>query len=419
MKKGVSMLRKMLFTIVLTLLAISNANSGGFQINEQGAKAMGMAGAFTALADDPSAVYFNPAGITQLEGTQIMTGLTLITPFASFRGVSPQITEYKMKEQMFNPINLYLTHKLNDKLAAGFSVNNPYGLGSQWEEDWIGKYVAGKTEITTFFISSVIAYDLMDNLTISAGPIYALGEVEISKKTGLAPFAGDAEVELKGEDNSAWGFSAGALYKAIEDQLSFGLSFKSETKFEFEGTVTSDGPVQLEDILPSGDISAKLTTPMNLTFGASYKLIPELTLTADYQYIGWSCYDTLAVDFKKNSEWNIKSPKNYENTYILRFGCEYSLNDNLDFRTGILYDNNPVKDEWVDPMLPDANRLGFNFGFGYKFNNIIIDFAYLFLRFEQREITNSKVNYTDGNAPFNGVYNSDASLFGFNLSYKF
>ncbi len=411
--------KKIMFTILFTLCVISYLYSGGFQINEQGAKAMGMAGAYTALADDPSAVYYNPAGITQLNGTQIMAGLTLISPKSSFRGVSPEITEYKMKELLFNPINFYLTHRINSKMAAGFGINNPYGLGSEWNEDWIGKYIAGKTEVATFFFLSVIAYDLMHNLSLSMGPTFAFGEVEIVKMTGLAPFVGDAKVTLKGDDNSAWGFSAGALYKAMEDKLSFGLSYKSEVEFNFEGTVTSDGPSAIEDSLPSGDISAKLTTPLNLTFGMAYKLIPELTLTADYQYIGWSCYDTLAIDFKKNSEWNIKAPKNYENTYILRFGCEYSLNDNLDLRTGILYDNNPVKDEWVDPMLPDANRIGLNFGFGYEFKNITIDVAYLLLRFDQRKITDSKVNYTDGDAPFNGVYNSIANLVGFNLSYKF
>ncbi len=399
------MLRKTLFTILLSLLTLSYVYSGGFQINEHGAKAMAMGGAFVGLADDPSAVYFNPAGITQLDGTQIMTGATLIKPAASFRGPSPEITEYEMKEQMFNPINLYLTHKFNEKMYFGLSVNNSYGLGSEWDENWVGKYLAGKTDVTTFFINSVLAYKI-GKLSLSAGPTFAFGEVAISKKESLF----DAEISLEGNDSSVWGFSAGAFYKPNE-KLSFGLSYRSETKFEFEGDVTSEGDAAIVSELPYGDISAELTTPMNLTFGLAYKFIPELTLTADYQYIGWSCYETLAVEFAENEDWNISAPRNYEDTYILRFGCDYDLNEKIDLRAGILFDNNPVEDEWVEPSLPDADRVGFSSGFGYKLNNLSIEFAYLFLRFNEREITTSEV--------LNGVYNSTASLFGINLSYKF
>ncbi|MCK4358370.1 MAG: outer membrane protein transport protein [Candidatus Cloacimonetes bacterium] len=398
---------KKIILLIITLSISSSLMAGGFQINEHGAKAMAMGGAFTGLADDPSAVYFNPAGITQLDGTQIMTGLTLILPSASFRGPSPEITEYDMKKQVFNPINFYLTHKFNEKLYAGISVNNPYGLGTEWEEDWIGKYLAGKTEVTTFFITPVIAYKLMDNLSLSAGPTYAFGDVAISKKEGLF----DASINLEGKANSAWGFSAGALYEPIKNKLSFGLSFKSETKFEFEGNVTSEGSPVVEPALPTGNISADLTTPMNLTFGVAYKLNPKLTLAADYQYIGWSCYDTLAVEFAENDEWNISAPRNYQDTYILRFGCEYKLNEKINLRTGILFDNNPVEDEWVEPSLPDADRIGFSSGLSYKLKDFSIDLAYLFLRFSEREITTSEI--------LNGVYNSTANLIGINLSYKF
>lgn len=412
-------MKKAILIIFFASCLVGNLYSSGFQINEQGARAMAMGGAFTALADDPSALYFNPAGITQLNGTQMMTGVTLISPKSSFRGVSPAITEYDMKELLFNPINFYLTHSLNDKMSLGLALNNPFGLGTEWDEDWIGRYIAGKTDIATFFLTSAFAYDVTQNLSISAGPVFAFGDVEIKKKIDTAPFADDAEITLKGDDKSAWGFSTGILYHAFGNKLSLGASYRSSTKFHFSGTAKSDGPEQLEDNLPSGDASTDLTTPMNLTLGAAYNLIPGLTLTADYQYVGWSVYDTLSIDFKENDAWNIDSPKEYDNSYILRFGCEYNLNSNLDLRTGILYDKNPVPDKWVDPMLPDANRIGMSFGSGYKFNNFSVNFAYLFLRFDQRKIVDSEVSYTDGDAPFNGVYNSTANLFGFNLSYKF
>ncbi|MDP2036266.1 MAG: outer membrane protein transport protein, partial [Ignavibacteria bacterium] len=126
------MYKKILLLIFLILFS-NRTFGGGFQINEHGARAMGMSGAFTGLANDPSALFFNGAGITQLSGTRLMLGVTLISPTAGFRGPSPSITEYKLKDQLFNPVTFYLTHQATDWLYFGISFNNQYGLGTKWD----------------------------------------------------------------------------------------------------------------------------------------------------------------------------------------------------------------------------------------------------------------------------------------------
>jgi long-chain fatty acid transport protein len=136
-----------------------------FQLIEQGARAMAMGGAFAGLANDPSALYFNPAGITQLRGTNFYLGTTLIMPLATYKAPGTKV-EYEQKSQTFTPINFYLTHSFSEKLAIGLSVNNQYGLGTKWNANWPGRYLAVNTEVKSFQGTLTVAYKLLDNLSI-------------------------------------------------------------------------------------------------------------------------------------------------------------------------------------------------------------------------------------------------------------
>ncbi|MFH1527539.1 MAG: outer membrane protein transport protein [Bacteroidota bacterium] len=415
-------MKKIIPIFLLIMLTTSFLYGGGFQINEHGARGMSLAGAFTAIANDPSAIYYNPAGLYQISGTRFYTGVTLIQPSASFRGPSPSITETKLEDQIFNPINFYVTHQVNSDLGIGIGVNNQYGLGTKWDPDWVGRYLAIETEIRTFFFTPTISYKVSDNFAIGAGLVFAYGDVLIMRKNSLEPFAGDAEIELEG-DGTAWGFTLGILFTPFDD-LSLGFSYRSETNFDFEGDAKAAAPPQFSQLLPTGKIAAPLTTPQNITLGLAYFATEQLTVSADLQFVGWSSYDKLEVTFNDVKDASgdklvSTSVRNYNNTYIARFGAEYKFNDVLDLRYGLLYDKNPVDDEKVDPTLPDSDRLGFNFGFGYKITSkLSLDVAYMFLRFNEREIDNSEIEYTQGSAKFNGVYNSYAHLLGINLSYE-
>ncbi len=415
MKRSISLLA---FFLILS----SQIFAGGFQINEHGARAMAMSGAFTAVANDASAVWFNPAGIVQLDGTQLMVGATAIIPRSTFRGVSPDITQYDMQKQTFTPYNFYITKKINSKFAIGLGANNPFGLGTRWDNDWVGRYLALDTEVQTFAFHFVAAYEIAKGLSLSAGVSYAHGTVTIQKATSLAPFSGDAVIDLEGTANAV-AFNASFLWKA-SDNLSFGASYKSQYSLDFTGTATSQNPPQFNGQIPTGSIDANLTTPAGLTAGVAFKPTNNFLLSFDYQWVGWSSYDKLEVtfnDFKVGgSPFVLSTPRNYSDTYILRLGGEYVLNNKVTLRGGVLYDHSPVADEYAEPTLPDANRFGFNGGIGYNItDNVAIDFAYLYLRVDERTISTSKINYTDGISPFNGVYNTYAHLIAVDLSFKF
>lgn len=406
-------MKKIIYFLSLIFLCSSYVLAGGFQLNEHGAKAMGMGGAFTAVASDPTAVYWNGAGLTQFWGTNFVLGGTLITPASSFRGIAPQITEYKTEAQSFYPPHFFASHRINKDFAVGLGFTVPFGLGTKWDDDWTGKYLALKTELMVFTVSPVVAYQITDGLSVSAAFVYSFANVEITRKNSLAPFSGDAFVQLKGDDNSAFGYNLGLMYKPIET-LSFGVSFHSQIKYDFKGTAKSTSEIpQLQGLLPNGDITADLTTPINLAFGIAYDVLPNLKFSGDFQYVGWSSYDTLKVVFADPNFPDLASPRLYDDSYIVRLGCEYKASKQFALLGGIYFDKNPVKPEYLNPSLPDANRIGFSIGFDYNITkNLNVCASYLHIGASQLTVDNS-VEY------FNGTYNSSANIGALSVSFGF
>lgn len=393
--------------------------AGGFQINEHGAKAMGLGGAFTAIANDASAIYWNNAGMTQLRGTNFLLGTALIAPNSEFRGVDPAVTNSYMKSDVFFPSHLFITHSVNESFAVGIGLTTPFGLGTEWSSGWVGRYLALKTKLETFWIPVTLAYAITDNLSIGASFVYSFADVTITRNSSLTPFEGDAYVDLQGDDSFAYGYTFGIMYKPIEI-VSIGASFRSEVEYEFEGTATTTGPEQLMEIgaLPNGPITADLTTPMNIVGGIAVQVIPQLRLSADYQWVGWSSYDTLAVNFVDTPDDNVASPRLYKNSFIVRFGVQYDISDQVSLLGGVYYDQMPVDPQYVNPSLPDTDRLGLSIGAEAKFNEQFgLSGSYLFIRGEQLTVADSEEIYTPGNSAFNGTYNSSANLLSLSLNY--
>jgi long-chain fatty acid transport protein len=415
-------LKKTISFLFSIFLCYSQVFAGGFQLNEHGAKAMGMGGAFTAVANDPTAIYWNGAGLTQLWGTNFVIGGTMITPASSFRGVSPLITEYKTDDQIFYPPHFFASHRISRDFAVGLGFTVPFGLGTKWADDWVGKYLALKTELMVFTVSPVLAYQVTDELSVSAAFVYSFANVEITRKNSQTPFEGDAFIQLKGDDNAAFGYNLGLMYKPIET-LSLGVSFHSQVVYDFKGTANAEGAQQLIDAkqLPvDQDITAELTTPMNLAFGVAYDVLPNLKFSADFQYVGWSSYDTLSVDFTDPNFTDLASPRLYDDSYIVRLGTEYKPSKNFGLLAGIYFDKNPVKPEYLNPSLPDANRFGLSFGIDYNIiDNLGISASYLHIFASQLRVTDSEESYTPGFSPFNGTYNSSANIAALSLSYGF
>jgi long-chain fatty acid transport protein len=411
---------RLLLLLVLTTLITANLFAGGFQLNIRGAKAVAMGGAFTAIADDPSAVYWNAAGLGFLKGTNIMFSTHLVAPQTKFRGVTPLVDQYRSENRVFFPTHLFASHTINDQWAVGLGFTQPFGLGTTWDENWPGKYLAIETGLTTYVVSPVVSFKPIETLSISAGFLYGFANVKITRKSPLSSlFADDAFVELEGSDKFAYGFNAGLMFRP-KDFISIGASYSSEMEYEFEGTASTIAPSQFATQVPSGNITASLTTPQNIAAGIAVDVTKELKLSAEYQYIGWSSYDTLAVDFEDETFTDIASPRLYKNSYILRFGAYYRLNEQVGLMGGFYFDNMPVDPENLNPSLADSDRLGFSAGIDAQlFEKLKIVGSYLFISAKELTVDNSTQVYTPGGSKFNGTYNSIANIFSLSFIYSF
>jgi len=430
-------MRKLLVALSIISITTGVAYSNGFQINEQGAKALGMGGAFVAQADDPSAVYFNPAGITQLDKFQFSLGVSPIAPFATFKSDQTG-KETDAEKNVFYIPNFYATLKMTDSLSFGLGIFSNFGLATEWPKDWQGRYITGgtKADIKSITINPNIAYKVFNNFSIAAGIDIQKMDITLENMLKIVPYGStyillnsDGFSSLEGKDDWAVGWNVAAHYKVTEN-WNIGASYRSKIKHKFkDGTLNMDLPAgkKLSDnsttpamsIQKSG--SADLELPDIFYIGTSYKL-GKFTFELDGQWTGWSSYDKLRVDFKDGSA-PVEKPKKWKDVWAYRFGAQYKVNDILSLRAGIIRDNSPIPDDTVDPLVPSGDRWLYALGFGLNFTNWTFDFAYNYMDDEGRKFNNS----VGTSAPYNMVVpkmtgefkDVHAHIFGVNVSYKF
>jgi len=421
---------KKLLTIALLVFTHTLLNAGGFQTGTQGSKAMGMGHAFVGQASDLSAIYFNAAGLTNLKGFNFMIGTTLIAPSVEFTGPKPSTKSTKTVSRIFTPINLYGSYGVTEDLVVGLGVYNPFGLGSEWPKGWVGKSLATKTQLTTFYINPTVAYKLSDMLSVGAGVDVVLSSVHFYQEADFPPIpiapgvflpaAPNVGINLEGSGDPAYTFNFGILFKPY-DFLSLGLAYRHSAKLNFDGDLTFSNlpakpagyPIGHKDLFPDGKGKASLTMPYDLRFGVSVLPMNDLTVNADVQYVGWESYKELAVDFEKETAaWkDIKTEKNWKNSFTFRIGGEYRYSP-FAFRLGYVYDGSPIPTSTMDPSLPGANRHEFTVGFGYQIlRDLRADIAYQFISFTV-DVNDSKLN-------FNGQYKNATNLVGVHLAYNF
>jgi long-chain fatty acid transport protein len=425
-------------TIALLALALAtDARASGFGLNEHGAKAMGMAGAYTAVASTPEATYFNPAGLATLSGIQLEVGGTLITPGMSYTGQVPgtnQEATVDAKRLFFFIPNVHTAFRLHDRIAAGLSVYVPYGLTTEWpktvtingeERGWWARGISEKISLETFYLNPAVALKLHPRIFLGAGLTIAKAAVTLNRGVTLsANPAEDIDVNLSGDD---WGFggTAGILIKVLPEMLNAGFTFRSGVGFGFEGSAAftkggkaADVPAGLRTRLVDSPVEAKLNLPHVFSFGVAAFPMKALTIAFAFDVITWSSYDKLEMTFKDpkdpskvNSDLSVSEPKNWNNTIVVRVGAEYRVLPQLPLRLGFIFDQGPPPPTTIGPELPDGDRYEFTLGGGYEFKGLSVDLAYQFL-------TSGTIK-TAETAPLVGTYSANAHLVGLSLGYKF
>ncbi len=407
----------------------SSSHGAGFLIYEHGAAAMAMGGAFVALANNPSAIFHNPAGIAFLEGTQISMGTTLITSGSSLE-LTNLGTTVETVSQWFYPSTFYISHKMNDRVAVGFGFFNPYGLGTKWPEDYALRFISTEDDMKTFFFNPVVAVKIDENFSVSVGVTYIYGTLELDRvnPVNLTLFGGgvyEAPIVLKGTGD-AFGLNAGALYRG--ENFSVGFNWRGGFDLNLEGDLALDNaniPAPFLVAVPTeADIAATMSIPHIFGFGAAFNLTDNLIFTADLHYILWSSFNEFVIELDYDDPFPDDTEtleENWKDSYVLRGGFQYMVNENFALRAGFLYDKTPQPVETMDPLLPDANRWAITGGFGYKSGNFVIDVAYQYEPFIDRESENRGVvlhPVTGVNLGL-GTYSTTAHLFGISIGFVF
>jgi len=418
-----------LLVLIVFLVFASLALAGGFQLNEVGARAMGMGGAFAAQANDLTALYFNPAGLAYQRGFGAYLGATMILPKSSNTVTATGVAS-DMVSQTFFPPNAYAGYGFDNGLAVGIGVFSPFGLGTEWPATWPGRYFSVKADVQAFMVNPTVAYKINEYLMVGAGVSWMYSKVKINYNIATysallplppTPAATDGTVALDANGN-AFSFDVGAIVKPVP-AMSIGISYRHTTKTDLEGDAVFSNMQALANYFPGGAGTATIKFPNQIFAGIAYDVSEHLTLEFDYQWVGWSSYDSLIIGLPTGPNFILtgrplqatqRAEKAWNDTYLLRFGGEYRMRE-WRFRLGFIYDATPQPNKTVEPLLPDANRVEGTVGVGYKFDrHWSVDVAYQFISFSDRTVTGTTTGDLN---KFPGTYKNSANLIGLSIGY--
>lgn len=405
-------------TGIVTLTALSPCLSSGqgFQVNLPGEKQIGMGGAGTGTSLDGASIFYNPGAVSFLKGNSIMGGFNPLLLKVGYAGAAP--STYKANfSSVSPPFSAYAVFGgEQSNLKFGLGVYTPFGGSAKWGNSWAGRFTLESLNLRSVFIQPTLSYKVSDRLGIGAGFVIATGTVDLHKAIPVTDGSGnDGQAALKG-NATGYGFNAGLYFQAT-DHLSLGIGYRSQVTIKTKkGTADFQVPPSLVTQFPAGNsFSNTLNLPGTLSVGAGFTAIPKLLLSAEVDYVNWSTYKSLSFNYRTTTPalQNSVSPRNYTDTYILKLGGQYEIISPLVIRAGIAYGRSPVKDGYVTPEAPDANRIELTAGLGYTASkHFTLDASFLFADIMKRTQVNTETN-------FGGTFKSLAYIPGLSIAYHF
>jgi long-chain fatty acid transport protein len=452
-------MKKKLFEVVIPLAVAGGAlgtpgvvNASGFALSQQGVKQVGSAIAGgAATAEDASTIFFNPAGMTHLRGAHAVVGGHILSPSAEFSGSA---TTYEGEPIgggdggnagfiALIPI-LYYSHELNEDMWVGIGMGVPFGLATDYERSWAGRYHAVKTDLATFNINPSAAYKLNDKLSLGAGLnlMYASAELSnavdysaacLSQAPELAcdllgmgtpgDRSTDGHVAIEG-DSWGYGFNLGLLYDMTE-QTRIGIAYRSKVVQKIKGRADFTEPTgpwlippPFTSILADGGVTATVDMPATFSVSVITQVAPKWEVMFDFTSIQWSSFEELRIKFDNPETPDSVQPENWENSSKISVGFNYRHSAEWTFRGGFAIDQSPIPgvDERT-PRIPDNNRKWIAGGFTYTASpKLSLDFALAHLF-----VGNTGLDSTDESFghQLEGSYELGANIISTQANWKF
>jgi len=404
-----------------------------------------MGSAFTAVADDASAAWFNPAGVAFSQGTNVMLGGAVIlapgtkyAPNSSTGSLAllgfPAPAATRSKSQTFFVPHAYFTFWDEDsRLGASLSINSPFGLETQWPDT---SSLAAKDSfgrINMLMVNPNVIFKLTDNFSVSGGVAYAyLNKVNL-----------DSTIQkLEGKNKDGWGGTASLMGKF--DTVKVGVTYRSQIKIDINGGKIQGGPgvaklgglllgTPLAPLIPAlpGLVGATttgntaITLPDQINVGIAWDASPSLLLSLDVDWTNWKTFDKIFIQYAPStlttvltSGTGVKNiPENWKDTVTFRVGAEWKYNPQMRARFGYVFDPTPIRDADFTARIPGNDRHIFSAGYSYDFSpNTTIDLAYAYVYFKTRNQTQSPAITA---AVRNGTYKTDVHILSASLSHQF
>jgi long-chain fatty acid transport protein len=416
-------------------IGVNGAYGAGFALIEQSASGMGNAYAgAAAVAEDASTIYFNPAGMNLLGGSQFVVVGHLVNLSAEFTGtatkpfleapVGPGAATGgnggDLGSSAFVP-NLYFAMPVGERMYLGLGINAPFGLVTEYDANWVGRYQGVKSEITSININPAISYQVSDTISIGGGINYQQLDAELTNAVILGLGAsGDTRLEA---DDDGWGWNIGAMFQ-LSPATRLGISYRSEIDYELEGGVstTSSGvPVAAA----SGPARADATVPDMFSLSLAHTASDRLELLADVTRTGWSSINQInVVNTTNGAYWDVLV-LDFDDAWRYSIGTNYVLNDKWTLKAGLAFDETPVKNAASRTVrIPDNDRTWISFGGKVKINQTSwFDLGYSHIFIKDAQIDHTKTPQPPAGAAgattVTGNYEGDVDIFSVQYTYSF
>lgn len=450
------------------LLAVGQAHATGFQLRESSVKNLGRGQAGVATADDDASVVSNnPAAMVNLEQNTVQLDVTVIDLTADFSGSgtsaagTPLIGGDGGDPGAPTPVpNIAAVFPMDgafEGLTLGASIGAPFGLKTEYDRDWVGRYNAVESDVKTVDLTLSAAVEVTERFSVGVGFIYERAEVTLSNAVdfgtimsgtgipGAQPQGADGYASVSG-DSTGFGWVAGLQWQATE-ALRIGYSHRSEIDHDLEGEAdfttpasfqaaqnlyrqlaTNPGlsPAQRSQLLVLGygfgannaddRISAPLILPSVDTLSVTFAISHTVRVMADAQWTDWSSLRNVDVDYANPFQPNSVEDFSWRDTELYAIGAEWDLTSRLTLRGGVTVDETPTHIDTRTPRLPDEDRMLYSLGLTWKVSEAFsVDAA-----FQRIEIDNSEINIdSSSGSQLVGEFDGYANLFGISAQYRF
>ena len=391
---------------VIVELAAAPAFASGYGFYQQGAKASGQAGAWVARADDASANWYNPAALVHLTGREVQFGVNYFEPGndTQFSPTGAPGVSIDAVSNRASPVHFYFSQKINDRVAWGVGLNNPFGLVSQWDNPIVTPF-SKRAELRTYLLNPNIAFKMGNYWSVAFGADYIATEVR--EFTYFSPAAG-TWANLTGEGD-AWGYNFALQFK--NEYFSIAGQYRSHLRNQIDGNISFTAPSGEPNSAAATDVDLPGQTMLGMAWTGE-----RVDIECGAYYTQWNYFKSLDVTFTDPLTTPLNLTENWEGTWSWRLGAAFRLGKEMknELRVGAVFHESPVPAQYLRPSIPDSDRTGFTLGYGYLSKSWGIDVYAMHVDFNDATATGSPA---DGVIP--GTYTTTILLAGVTAKYRF